>query len=253
MPLERGVVRSLGRVDLLLYAGPLLVELPLLVPVLGEGSEALRGSLGCEELDDADVFEDVHLIVLLVVFVITLGLELIEFFPRALLREQLLQLDVRHRFLLLDAFLRVVERGADDSEGQIEEEERADEDEWHEEEEDVVGVDLLVKHHQVRPALQRHALEDGEEGPENVIEARHIVVRVEDALAAEVALLTDADAAADDFVSHLVRLHGSGVEVDAALAQHAREEVDSADREDQEEENQYDKRVREQGQRTQDG
>ena len=67
----------------------------------------------------------------------------------------------------------------DDGQGKIEEEKGANEDERDEEKEGPGRVGLLVHDHNLTPALERDALEDIKERPEDIVEVRHIIVGIE--------------------------------------------------------------------------
>ena len=116
----------------------------------------------------------------------------------------------------------IIEWSVDDSKCQVKQEKCSDEHKRHEKQENVVGVHSLVVHHDVWPALESDALENGEQGPENIIEAGDVVVRVRYPLSTEIALLADLSTATDHFFIIVIYLHGAWLNVDAALAKHAR-------------------------------
>ena len=154
--------------------------------------------------------------------------------------------------LLFKSFLSVVERRVDNGQGQIEQEESSNEHKGHEKEKDVIGEHFLIQNHHVWPTLKCHTLEDCKQGPEDVVEACDIIIWIQNSLAAEIAFVTFGILTTDDFVEILVQEDVSRLNLNAPLTEHAREEIDAADCEYQEEEKKHDDRVLEEGQGAQD-
>ena len=96
------------------------------------------------------------------------------FTPTLLDSSLLLQLDL---LLLLDLLLglRRVEGVKDDGEEEVDDEEGAEQDERDEVDDDPRRHPILQHIHVVHPAFERDALEDGDEGPQDVVEAVHPV------------------------------------------------------------------------------
>ena len=129
-----------------------------------------------------------------------------------------------------------------DSQCQVEEEERADEDEGNEEEEGPRGVGLLVHDHDFTPAFERDTLEHIKESPEDIVEVRDIIVRIERLFATVVAYWAF-QRAANDLLASFIEQRNARHLIDTAHLEHTHEEVKATDRKDQEEEEQDDNRV----------
>lgn len=87
----------------------------------------------------------------------------------------------------LDALLSLLVLGLNDGQGQVEQEKGTDEYHRHEEEERPWSVGLLVHDHNLGPALHSDALENIQEGPENIVKVGDVKVWVQRLLATEIA------------------------------------------------------------------
>ena len=157
--------------------------------------------------------------------------------------------------LLLRAFVLVVvctgllllglgEFELDDSEGEINEEEAADEDESNEVDDHENGECLGHHKHNVGPSLDGHALEDLQKGGQDIVEVGDSVIRVGDDLPAGVpgvAGLVPADPLLLDHDPHRL--------MEAPLLQKARKQLNSPDCEDRLKENQDQQRLHQQRKR----
>lgn len=89
----------------------------------------------------------------------------------------------------------------------------------------------MIHDHDVGPALQRYTLKNIEEGPENIVEVGHVVIRIERLFAAEVASWAG-KITANDLITLIIQQALTRFNTDATLQEHAHEKIEAADRKD---------------------
>ena len=93
----------------------------------------------------------------------------------------------------------------------------------------------MVHDHDLTPALQRDTLEDVEEGPEDVVEIRDVIIGIQGLFTTEIARFTFI-VTTDDLLAVFIQQGRACVLPNATLLKHSHEEIEAADGEDQEEE-----------------
>ncbi len=89
-------------------------------------------------------------------------------------------------FFGLNSYLSLRVGGLNDSQCEIKKEESTDKDHGYKKEYDQRRVGLLVHDHDFGPAFKSDALEDIEQGPEDIVKVGHIIVGIERHLTTEV-------------------------------------------------------------------
>mmetsp|Transcript_20713 Transcript_20713/g.31745 ORF Transcript_20713/g.31745 Transcript_20713/m.31745 type:complete len:296 (+) Transcript_20713:6339-7226(+) len=144
--------------------------------------------------------------------------------------------------LRLLLFMSLSEFGIDNCQGQVQQEEGADEDEGHEVDEDDVAESLLHLPLDVTPPLQGHALEHLQQRVEQVVEVGDSEVRVIVRFATEIASWALVGSA-----NQFIGVHLSSLDRNATVLQDTSEQLATTNGEDDEEEEQDDHGISQQG------
>ena len=140
--------------------------------------------------------------------------------------------------LLLGLVLLLHEGVIDDRKHQVEQEERANEDQGHKIKEHGICVGLLVHHLDVTPTFQGDALKHDKQGPKDIVEVSDLVIGIDIHFATEETLRTNVATTADVWLSIFSFQLSSSLIVDASLLEHTAEEIHSCNGKDDVEEDQ---------------